>query len=70
MRLLFLLVAHHRYIIYIDLFNLCTDEDECAGAADICGSGECVNMGGSFKCVCLPGFDVLVNMFMFTTQTV
>ena len=37
------------------------DEDECAGAADICGSGECVNMGGSFKCVCLPGFDVLVK---------
>ena len=36
------------------------DDDECAGASDICGQGECVNMGGSFKCVCLPGFDVLV----------
>ena len=54
------------YITLISNFHLSffsknnSDDDECAGASDRCGQGECVNVGGSFKCICLPGFDLLV----------
>ncbi|RVE48444.1 hypothetical protein evm_006880 [Chilo suppressalis] len=32
------------------------DVDECAAGLVSCGPGECVNLDGSYKCVCAAGF--------------
>lgn len=33
------------------------DLDECAETG-MCGNGKCVNIDGSFKCVCDPGYQL------------
>lgn len=32
------------------------DIDECALNRQLCGSGSCVNLRGTYKCECSPGF--------------
>jgi len=34
-----------------------TDENECM-AEDLCQGGQCVNVDGSFKCLCQPGYTL------------
>ena len=33
------------------------DENECA-AEDLCQNGQCVNIDGSFKCLCQTGYTL------------
>lgn len=33
------------------------DLDECAETG-MCGNGKCVNVDGSFKCICDPGYQL------------
>ena len=37
--------------------NNTVDENECA-AEDLCQNGQCVNVDGSFKCLCETGYTL------------
>lgn len=39
----------------------CVDIDECQRHPNICNNGTCVNVVGSFKCHCYPGFKLSHN---------
>lgn len=39
----------------------CLDIDECVRHANICNNGTCVNLVGSYKCHCHPGFKLSTN---------
>ncbi|KAA3681493.1 fibulin 1/2 [Paragonimus westermani] len=50
--------------VFCQLPNFCdiTDIDECALQPDICGKEhKCVNLDGSYKCVCAAGYQNAVN---------
>ena len=43
------------YILTFDLLH--SDIDECLQGLDTCGSNTvCINMEGSFECICMEGF--------------
>lgn len=37
--------------------SFCTDVDECSETG-MCDHGSCVNIDGSFKCICEPGYTL------------
>lgn len=38
-----------------------TDIDECFEKPSVCGVGKCVNLDGSYHCICPPGYMLLPN---------
>ena len=40
--------------------GFCRDLNECSQPGQ-CDNGQCVNMEGSFKCICDPGYELASN---------
>ena len=40
---------------------LISDKDECSDTADICGSGTCANIDGSYTCNCETGYEFVTD---------
>lgn len=39
-----------------------TDVNECELLSSVCGEAQCMNMDGSYKCVCPSGHDYVVRI--------
>ncbi len=46
--------------VSIILFN-CADIDECLERPEVCSNGDCLNLVGSFSCLCNNGFRLTPN---------
>ncbi|VDN03507.1 unnamed protein product [Thelazia callipaeda] len=42
---------------YIPSNGKCRDIDECKNGSHLCGRRPCINLPGSYKCICSAGFD-------------
>lgn len=47
----------HSYLLTSTRDN-CIDIDECQRHPNICNNGSCINMVGTYKCHCNPGFKL------------
>lgn len=48
--------VRHAHVVVI------SDVDECSADTAVCGTGaECINLNGSFSCLCLVGFQKTGN---------